>query len=125
MDILQSLNWRYAIKRFDTNKKISNSDLEIIQEILRLTPSAYGLQPWKFLIIKNKELRKQLKDVSKNQVQVEESDFLIVFCYQRVIDERYVEKYIESVVKERWVPKESLEAYKGIILQSVCSLSQL
>jgi nitroreductase / dihydropteridine reductase len=61
MDILKSLNWRFSIKRFDTTKKISDLDFELIQEILRLTPSAYGLQPWKFLIVKNQEIKRQLR----------------------------------------------------------------
>jgi len=121
-NILDILNWRFAIKRFDKNKKISDLDFETIQEILRLTPSAYGIQPWKFLIIKNQELKKQLRSVSKNQVQVEENDFLIVFCILKTLDENYVDKHLMNVSQKRGIERKSLDAYKEIILQSVCSL---
>ncbi|NUJ98090.1 NAD(P)H-dependent oxidoreductase [Candidatus Gracilibacteria bacterium] len=121
-DIIQSLNWRCAVKRFDTNKKISDSDIETIKEILRLTPSAYGVQPWKFLIIKNKELRKKLREVSKSKAQVEESDIFIVFCSLRTLDEKYINKHLFNVSQTREIERATLDPYKEIILQSISSL---
>jgi nitroreductase len=78
--ILDALNWRYATKKFDSSKKISPKDLETIQEVLRLTPSSYGLQPWKFLLIENQALRQQLREKSWGQSQVTDASHLIVFC---------------------------------------------
>jgi nitroreductase len=60
-EIIEAINWRYATKKFDPTKKISAEDLETLKEVLRLTPSSYGLQPWKFLIIEDPELRKELR----------------------------------------------------------------
>ena len=58
--IEQQLSWRYATKRFDPTKKISSTDWHTLEESLRLAPSSFGLQPWKFIVVKNPEVRKQL-----------------------------------------------------------------
>ena len=61
MDILKQLEWRYATKVFDTDKKISDADFEELMTATRLAPSSYGLQLWKAFIVKNPETRQQLK----------------------------------------------------------------
>ncbi|MFT6604101.1 MAG: nitroreductase, partial [Bacteriovoracaceae bacterium] len=72
MNIIESLNWRYATKEFDRTKKVSSEDLETITECLRLTASSFGLQPWKFLIISNQEVKDSLLEHSWGQKQVTE-----------------------------------------------------
>jgi nitroreductase len=62
--IIEQLNWRYAVKKFDSTRKISAPDLQTLEESLRLAPSSYGLQPWKFLIVQSPEVRKKLTSVS-------------------------------------------------------------
>ena len=59
-DIITALNWRYATKKFDNNKKLSFQQVEQIKEILRLTPSSFGLQPWKFVIIEDQKIQDAL-----------------------------------------------------------------
>ncbi|MFZ9588003.1 MAG: nitroreductase family protein, partial [Crocinitomicaceae bacterium] len=61
--IIEDLNWRYAVKQYDPSKIISNEQLEIIKESLRLTPSAYGLQPLKFIFIDTPSLREEIKPI--------------------------------------------------------------
>ena len=61
---LVSLNWRYATKKFNTEKQISDEDLNTLLEAIRLSPSSYGLQPYHVFIIKDKELREKLKTAS-------------------------------------------------------------
>jgi nitroreductase len=78
--IIEPLNWRYATKKFDSTKKISNEDLETIKESLRLVPSSYGLQPLKFLIIEDTSLRLRLKERSFNQAQITDASHLLVIC---------------------------------------------
>lgn len=53
--ILEALNWRYATKMFDASKKISEADWKVLSESLRLAPSSYGLQPWRFLVVQTPE----------------------------------------------------------------------
>jgi nitroreductase len=50
-EILEKLQWRYAVKKFDPSKKISEADWFVLEESLRLAPSSYGLQPWKFIVV--------------------------------------------------------------------------
>ena len=57
---IENQNWRYATKKFNSEKKISNSDLEILKEAIQLSTSSYGLQPYKVIIVENEEIRKQM-----------------------------------------------------------------
>jgi nitroreductase len=63
-NIIKALNRRYATGLYDTTKKVSDEDLNTILEAMRLTPSSFGLQPWKFIVVTNPELRAQLKEHS-------------------------------------------------------------
>ena len=72
-EILKNLNWRYATKQFDPDKKLSNDQVSFLKETLRLSASSFGFQPWKFLFISNPELRKKLRAKAFNQPQVEEA----------------------------------------------------
>ena len=70
--IVEDLNWRYACKKFDTEKKISDEDFNSLLESLRLTASSFGLQPWKFLVIKDEKIRYELMEASYHQHQVKD-----------------------------------------------------
>ena len=59
-EIREALNWRYAVKKFDPSKKIRETDWQTLEESLLLAPSSYNLQPWKFIVVQNPELRKKL-----------------------------------------------------------------
>lgn len=59
-NLLASLRWRYATKKFDSVRKIPADTWEAIEESLVLTPSSFGLQPWKFLVIQNPGVRANL-----------------------------------------------------------------
>ncbi|MEI8252188.1 MAG: nitroreductase family protein [bacterium] len=60
-NLIKALNWRYATKKFDITKKINQNDLDILFDVLRLAPSSFGLQPWKFIHVKTAEIREQLQ----------------------------------------------------------------
>lgn len=106
--ITSAINWRYATKLFDAKKLISESDFNLIVESLRMAPSSYGLQPWKFIIVKNPEVRKQLREVSWNQSQVTDASHYIVFTALNKLDNNYIDKYISSMASQRGIDKESL-----------------
>ena len=113
--IIDSLNWRYATKKFDDTKMVSSEDLETIKEVLRLTPSSFGLQPWKFVILKNKEIQKSLVEHSWNQNQVAEASHVIILCRKNTLDESFVQDYINDMLKTTWAPAEALDWYKGMM----------
>lgn len=117
--ILQQLNWRYAVKKFDPSKKIADADWKILEESLRLAPSSYGLQPWQFWVIKDPAVRQQLKPHSWNQSQVTDSSHFVVFVYKPKLDEAHIQKYLEKIVSVRGVSIESLQAYKQNMIQDL------
>ena len=115
-ELISALNWRYATKQFDTNKKISTEQLDTLLESLRLSASSFGLQPWKFVIVENPALRETLVGHSWGQRQIADASHLIVLCRQTVIDSAYVEKYVQSVADTRHAPTEALEGYKNMMV---------
>jgi nitroreductase len=77
--LIKSLNWRFAVKKFDENKKVNEVDVQQIKDAIRLAPSSFGLQPFKVLIIQDKELLAKLKGASMNQTQFDGCSHLFVF----------------------------------------------
>jgi nitroreductase len=78
--IIENLNWRYASKAFDPSKKISKEDLATIIEAFRLTPSSFGLQPWKIAVVQDQELKNALVEHSWGQGQISNCSDLLVLA---------------------------------------------
>src|SRR3989339_713069 len=121
--ILDKLNWRYATKKFDPNKNLPEKYLNILLESLRLSASSFGLQPWKFVHIRNKDLRAKLKEPAWDQAQIIDASDLIVFCGLKNLNKNYVEKFIAQVARVRGVDFSSLDGYKKIMVDFVEGLS--
>jgi len=113
------LNWRYATKKFDSSKKISKKDFAELLEVLRFSPSSYGLQPWKFVIVHDPVLRKKLRPHAWGQPQVTDADSLIVFCALKTMDDDYVNRYVDLIAQVRGVTKESLLSYEQMMMASL------
>jgi nitroreductase len=118
-DILSALEWRYAVKRFDPTKKISSQDWDILAASLVKSPSSYGLQPWKFLLVETPEIRRKLQEVSWNQTQVTESSHFVVFLTRESIDGEQVSEYIEDIARTRQVNRESLKGFENMLMTNV------
>jgi nitroreductase len=118
-NILEALEWRYAAKSFDSNKKIPSTDWEILEKSLILTPSSYGLQPWKFLIVQDPSIRESLRSASWNQRQVTECSHYVIFTAKKTMEESYIDHYMNSIANTRSVPLESLAGFKRGILNDV------
>ncbi|MBD65609.1 MAG: NAD(P)H-dependent oxidoreductase [Halobacteriovoraceae bacterium] len=117
--ILHSLNWRYACKKFDQNKKIKNEDLETILESLRLTPSSYGLQPWKFIIVEDSKIREELVGASWGQKQVAEASHLLVLCAPKLVDEKHVDAFMHSTVTARGQDIAEVSGFKDMLVKNI------
>ena len=91
---MEAMDFRHACKIFDETKKISDSDLEYILEAGRKSPSSFGMEPWKFLVITNNELREKLKEVCWNQPQITTCSHLVIILAA-----------IEDVKPESGVPR--------------------
>lgn len=112
----EHLHWRYATKKFDSTKVIPQTVLESLLESLRLAPSSFGLQPWKFLVIRDLELRKKIQNIAWNQPQVMECSHLIALCTLTDMDESYVKNFIKQTAQTRNVLADSLAGYEQMML---------
>lgn len=117
--LLDALRQRYATKAFDPSRRIDADTWAALEESLVLTPSSYGLQPWKFLVITNPELRAELRQHSWNQSQITDASHLVVFLAQRRIEEADVDRLIAATSSTRSVPPESLGFYRDLILKDL------
>ncbi len=119
MRLLDNLKWRYATKKFDPSKNISDADLERLKEAIQLSVSSYGLQLYKVLVIKNPKLRKQLKEASWNQAQITDASHLFVFCNYMERSEKHIDDYIQVTAKIQGTPLDKLSAYGDFIKESL------
>lgn len=118
MDILESLRWRYATKKFDANKTLPQEKIDTLIEAFNLTATSYGLQPLKMVVIKNKELQKELVQHSWDQKQVADASHLLVFCIENTIDDQYITRYFDNVKTTRDTPDEILDPFKKQLIDS-------
>jgi nitroreductase len=118
-EIKSALEWRYAAKKMDNTKKISETDWQLLKDSLRLAPSSYGLQPWKFISVNSKEIREELKKASWGQSQVTDCSHYVVFATRTIIDEPFIKTFIESTASIRNVSIESLNGYYQLMLNTI------
>ncbi len=109
--LLEALHWRYAVKLFDGERIIPTATWAALEEALVLSPSSYGLQPWKFLVITDPVLRAELRPHSWNQSQITDCSHLVVFLRQRAVNEQDLQRLLDRTAAERSVPGESLTGY--------------
>jgi len=118
-DLIQALHWRYAVQKFDSEKKLTKEEIDLLLEALRLSPSSYGLQPWKFIVITNPEIRAKLREAGYGQAKITEASHLIVLAIKKNIDEGFVDEYMESVAKTRDVAVENLKSFRDMIVADI------
>jgi nitroreductase len=117
--ILEQLNWRYAVKAFDPSRKLSSEEWHVLAESLRLAPSSYGLQPWKFVVVQNPALRKELRAVSWNQSQIEDCSHLVVFTTLKRMTPAYIQNFIRATAATRNQKPEELAGYEKMMIANL------
>jgi nitroreductase len=113
--LLETLNWRYAVKVFDAARTIAPELWAALENTLVLTPSSYGLQPWKFLVITDAELRAELRPFSWNQSQITDCSHLVVLLRQRTITAADTERLIAVTAERRGLDPAGLDGYRQLI----------
>lgn len=119
--LIQALNWRYATKKFDPARKIPDFVWKTLQDTLVLSPSSFGLQPYRFLVVKDPAIRKQLQPHSWNQTQVVDASHYVVFAARTAVTEAEIDGFLDRVVEVRGVPREALAEYRGLMYGSLLS----
>ena len=114
--LIHQLEWRYATKQFDATRKIEPETWKTLEDALVLTPSSYGLQPYKFIVVTDPGLRAKLRPASWGQSQIEDASHLVVFTIKKSMGENHISHFLDRVAEVRDVSKDSLEGYKGFMM---------
>ncbi len=117
--LLTALNWRYATKVFDATKKIPTPTWAALEQALVLTPTSYGLQPYRFLIVQNPATREALLPQSWGQKQVVDCSHFVVFLARTEMKEADVDKLIKRTTDVRKLPADALNGYRGMMLSDI------
>ncbi|WP_434036707.1 NAD(P)H-dependent oxidoreductase [Formosa sp. 4Alg 33] len=125
MDIIKQLQWRYATKKFDNNRIIEDSKLQVLLDAFNLTATSYGLQPIKLVVIKNKALQRELVEASMNQEQIAQASHVLVFCIETTINNVFVENYFKRVQSIRNTPEAVLKPFKNFLISDFENKEQL
>jgi nitroreductase/dihydropteridine reductase len=114
MDSIESLQWRYATKKFDSEKKLETSQLELLAQAFNLTATSYGLQPCKLIVVQDQDLKEKMVPHSYGQMQVKDASAVLVIC-TTAVDEQYVKDYFSIVKKERNTPDEVIQPFQDFL----------
>lgn len=115
MTSIENLKWRYAVKKFDNNKILDPSKVDLLKEAFNLTATSYGLQPIKLVVIKNKELQQKLVEHSWNQQQVAHASHVLVLCVDTALNGSDVENYFQRVQDIRNTPDDIINPFKKFL----------
>ncbi len=113
--VLEQLNWRYATKKFDPSKKIPEAIWKVLEQSLVLAPSSFGLQPWKFIVVRNPQIRQQLLEHSWGQTQVVDASHLVVLAIKKDLNESDVDRHIQRMSEVQQVPVENLQKFANVV----------
>lgn len=122
MNLIESLNWRYATKKF-SNRKVSAEKLDKIIEATNLSASSAGMQPYRLFVVENQDLRRKLGEGSFN-AQIVDASHLLVFAAFEKITLAHVEQYMDHIAEVRGIPVEGLVDFKNAIIGGILSRSE-
>jgi nitroreductase len=115
-DLLEAQSWRYATKQFDPSRRIPESTWETLRKASSLSPSSYGLEPYRLVDVCDPAVRKRLREFAWNQAQVTDASHFVVFAIESPYGEEQADQFLARVVRERGVTLESLAGYRQAIL---------
>jgi len=115
MNLIENLKWRYATKKYDTTKKVSEQDIYQIKEAIQLSASSYGLQLFKVLDIEDKDLRDKLKPASWDQPQITDASHLLVFCGYADVKDEHIDEYMNLKADTQNLDVEMLKGYGDFV----------
>ncbi|WP_374723626.1 NAD(P)H-dependent oxidoreductase [Calidifontibacillus erzurumensis] len=111
--VLQAFHFRHATKEFDPNKKISDEDFRFILETGRLSPSSFGTEPWRIVVVQNAELREKIKNTAWGAYgKLPEASHFVLFLARTKVDTKYDSDYLRNHFKTfKQMPDEHMEKY--------------
>lgn len=119
MKTIENLKWRYATKKFDAEKKVSEENLEKIKEAIQLSPSSYGMQLYKVVIVNDDALREELKPHCWHQPQITDASHLFIFCNYSALNPEQVNDYFSFKAKALGMDADALQGYGDFVNKKV------
>lgn len=123
-NLIDALNWRYATKKFDNSKSVSDADLSTLKQAVNLTATSFGLQPFRVLIVTDQATKDKLRAAAYDQGQVSDASHIFVFAAKLDVTPEYVDDFIKLTAETRDIPLESVEGYGEYIKGSIASKDQ-
>lgn len=115
-ETIKNLEWRYAVKRFDSKKILPSDKIDLLKKAFNLTATSYGLQPIKLVVLSDKKLQKELVAHSLGQPQVGQASHVLILCIETKVDKRYISSYFERVKQIRGTSDEILDPFKQSLM---------
>lgn len=123
MDTIKQLKWRYATKKFDASKKLSENKLNVVKQAFNLTATSFGLQTIKLLVLEDLGIREALVPHSYYQKQVLEASHLLVICIQKDVIQNDIEAYYNNIKDIRQTSDDILDPYKADLIKMMAGMT--
>ena len=117
--VIDSLEWRYAVKAYDKSRKVSEADLKTLEDSILLAPSSFGIQPYKVLVISDPAVRERLKPAAYNQPAITDASHVIVFAFKTTLTEQDVDQFVGRIAEVREQSRESLKGLETAVSGTV------
>ena len=112
MTLIDKLNWRYATKRMN-GMKVPQEKIDRILEAIRLSPTSFGLQPFKVIVVEDPELRERIYNEACQQPQIKEASHILVFAASKNVSAAQVNDFMELIATTRNIPVETLSGFRA------------
>jgi len=99
METIEAITQRRAVKQYDTNHRIPEEDIKQLLSLAMLSPTAFNIQNWRFVVVHDRELRRQIRDVAWDQAMVTDASLFIVLCADLKAWDKNPERYWRDVPK--------------------------
>ncbi|WP_016778745.1 NAD(P)H-dependent oxidoreductase [Anaerophaga thermohalophila] len=119
MELLNKLQWRYATKRFDKNRKLNSEQVNNLLQAANLAPSSFGLQPFAIVMVDDEKIKEKLSPAGFNQPQITEASHLFIFAVRTDLSDKDVDEFVERIVKTRDIVKEDIADYEKTMKSSI------
>lgn len=114
--VVAQLRWRYATKKFDPTRIIPQGTWAALEQSLVLTPSSYGLQPWKFFVVVDPVMKAKLPEHSWRQRQPQDCSHMVVFAIKADVGEGHIDQYLQRVSEIRGTSVDSMAKFKQMMV---------
>ena len=121
--MIDALEWRYATKKFDDSKTLSDSQINILKRGFSLTPTSYGMEPLRLVVIKDQDVKNELYKHSYNQNQVKTASHILVICTENTVDESFINHNFELQKKIRQTTDEILKPFRDFLIKDLTGRS--